>query len=244
MKRRLINMIDQATGLKWERTGGKKPTEGRELTDKPKLAEALMSKTQFSQEEWKRFDIKDLRYDHFIQSRGAFFEPLSSFIRSGNTYLRPLSKYFQSVAYFRPADQAKSIGDDASNYIEIDDKYYYIEIDDKYFQVRAVTNANQAARNLVPTASYSGEGACVNVWWCYSVCVCLRVLAHDTCVRATPRRRQNMLGHANVCIMIASLRVQHISLVFECSTACTRPFNGNVMSYYHLWVVTRLAAVC
>ena len=158
------------SGLSWEKikptTKGRqlKPTKGRELTA-PKLAEALAKQTQFSQEEWKRFDIKDLRYDHFIQSRGAFFEPLSSFIRSGNTYLRPLSKYFQSVAYFRPADQAKSIGDDASNYIEIDDKYYYIEIDDKYFQVSAVTNANQAARNLVPTASYSGEGACVNVWF-------------------------------------------------------------------------------
>ena len=72
-------MIDQATGLKWERTGQKpKPTEGEgkggELTA-PKLAEALAKQTQFSQEEWDGFGIKDLRDDHFIQSRGAYFRP-------------------------------------------------------------------------------------------------------------------------------------------------------------------------
>jgi hypothetical protein len=68
------------SGLSWEKikptTKGRqlKPTKGRELTA-PKLAEALAKQTQFSQEEWDGFGIKDLRYDHFIQSRGAYFRP-------------------------------------------------------------------------------------------------------------------------------------------------------------------------
>jgi len=57
-------------------TGAKKPAEGRELTDKPKLAEALMSKTQFAQEEWDDFGISDLRYGDFIKSGGAYFKPI------------------------------------------------------------------------------------------------------------------------------------------------------------------------
>lgn len=135
-------MIDHACGLRWESTGGIQPTKGREL-ECPELKKALAKQTRFSKEEWDKFRISNLRYDHFIQS--------------GN-------------AYFRPADPSQLISDDAP-------KHYYIKIDDKYFQVSAVTSAHQAARNLVPTVSYSGEGA-LTVCRCHSICVRARVFAH------------------------------------------------------------------
>jgi len=53
-------------GLKWEKIGTEKPTEGRELTDM-NLRKALRTQRIFSPEEWSHFGIEDLRLDDFVK---------------------------------------------------------------------------------------------------------------------------------------------------------------------------------
>jgi hypothetical protein len=62
------------TFLKWQRAGNTEPAEGRNL-EHEKLAEALKNKTEFTKEEWKEFNIKDLCADHFIKSGNEYFQP-------------------------------------------------------------------------------------------------------------------------------------------------------------------------
>jgi hypothetical protein len=65
--------LDQL-GLKWLPAGNTEPAEGRNL-EHEKLAKALENKTEFTKEEWKKFDIKDLCADHFIKSGNWYFQP-------------------------------------------------------------------------------------------------------------------------------------------------------------------------
>eukprot|EP00931_Biecheleriopsis_adriatica_P117613 TRINITY_DN93109_c0_g1_i1.p1 TRINITY_DN93109_c0_g1~~TRINITY_DN93109_c0_g1_i1.p1 ORF type:complete len:3900 (+),score=642.63 TRINITY_DN93109_c0_g1_i1:1334-11701(+) len=60
---------DSVSGLKWQRVGPRRRGAGRELPNDA-LAEALKSKTEFTQTEWEAFGIKDLQSDHFIATRG------------------------------------------------------------------------------------------------------------------------------------------------------------------------------
>jgi len=62
------------SGLKWEKTGATKPTQGRELHE-PKLTLALAKDTTFTKQEWGGFGICDLRRDDFIISDGFYFKP-------------------------------------------------------------------------------------------------------------------------------------------------------------------------
>ena len=50
------------------------PAEGQEISN-PSLANALLSKTEFKQEEWEMFDVHDLRIFNFVKSGDAFFKP-------------------------------------------------------------------------------------------------------------------------------------------------------------------------
>ncbi len=61
-----------AAGLKWEKAGDSKPTQGRELSH-PELAAALESKTEFTQQEWDAFGISDVRSHDFIKVGDAYF---------------------------------------------------------------------------------------------------------------------------------------------------------------------------
>ena len=61
-------------GSQWEEIGVANPT-GRELSN-PKLATALMSKTQFTADEWRDFGIYDLGKDDFIQSGAWYYKPV------------------------------------------------------------------------------------------------------------------------------------------------------------------------
>ena len=104
--------------------------------------------------------------------------------------------------------KAKLIGDDAPN-------HYYIKIDDKYFQVSAVTSAHQAARNLVPTVSYSGEGT---VTFCCGVIlfVCVHVCLHIGQMHVT------ILCY--LCESCSKAQTEH-------ARTCKRLYNDNVRSF-------------
>ena len=70
------NVRLRTSGLKWKKTGATKPTQGRELS-KSSLAEALKSKTEFSQEEWRAFGLgDDLRPDDYIKTDDVYFRPI------------------------------------------------------------------------------------------------------------------------------------------------------------------------
>ena len=59
---------ESSLGLEWRSIGGTKPGDGEELTNTA-LASALQHKTEFTQEEWDKFDITaPVRSDHFIKS--------------------------------------------------------------------------------------------------------------------------------------------------------------------------------
>ena len=61
-------------GLKWQNIGLFQPSEGRQLTS-PKLAAALQTKLEFTEEEWAMFGISHLQMDDFIKSGSSFFKP-------------------------------------------------------------------------------------------------------------------------------------------------------------------------
>jgi len=63
------------SGLKWQNVGATKPEQGREL-DNAKLADALMNKTEFTEQEWNNFGITDLRNDHVVKSGATYLQPV------------------------------------------------------------------------------------------------------------------------------------------------------------------------
>lgn len=65
------------SGLKWQNIGASRPSEGRQLTS-PKLAAALQTKLEFTQEEWDTFGIPHVHEDDFIRAGSSFFKPASS----------------------------------------------------------------------------------------------------------------------------------------------------------------------
>jgi len=114
----------ESFGWNWEAVGTKKPAKGTELevdeklankkeaagTQKlanKKLADALVTKTNFTQEEWDELGVRDLRIWHFIKAGGTYFRPSADFtkeewgalgipdlhdddlIKSGTSYFRP-----------------------------------------------------------------------------------------------------------------------------------------------------------
>ena len=89
----------EISGLRWEKIGGNKPTEGRELTA-PNLAEALKNQTEFVQKELDDLDIgiSDLRYDDFIKSGHAYFKPVAEWKAepAAEVYNRWSGGYFQT----------------------------------------------------------------------------------------------------------------------------------------------------
>ena len=62
------------SGLRWLVAGDTEPTTGHNLQN-ANLAEALQKKTEFTQQEWDAFGIKDLREDHIIKSGNSYFKP-------------------------------------------------------------------------------------------------------------------------------------------------------------------------
>ena len=66
----------RATGLKWRKVA-EKPQQGVELSNTvyKELAKKLPQKTEFTQEEWDKFGIKDLDNHNFIEAGGAYFQP-------------------------------------------------------------------------------------------------------------------------------------------------------------------------
>ena len=65
-------VVSSVSGLSWERTA--KPTQGQELSS-PELSKALMSKTEFSQQEWDDFGIINLCMGSFIEAGESYFKP-------------------------------------------------------------------------------------------------------------------------------------------------------------------------
>ncbi len=63
-----------ASGLKWEKVGALKPTQGRELSN-PALSTALEDRIEFTPQEWEALGISDLRPDDFIRARDFYFRP-------------------------------------------------------------------------------------------------------------------------------------------------------------------------
>ena len=63
-----------ALGLKWKVTGVYEPRRGCLLRNR-RLARALTTRTEFTQEEWQAFGISDLRSDHYIKVGDAYFKP-------------------------------------------------------------------------------------------------------------------------------------------------------------------------
>ena len=69
-----IKVAEKALGLKWHKAGDTQSTMSLSL-EHIKLAEALKSKTVFTQQEWEAFGIKDLRPEHIIYSGYSYFQP-------------------------------------------------------------------------------------------------------------------------------------------------------------------------
>jgi len=62
-------------GLNWANVGSKRPAAGNELRN-PKLADALVGKVLFTEEELKGFGLTNLRTTDFIKSGSSYFSPI------------------------------------------------------------------------------------------------------------------------------------------------------------------------
>ena len=65
-----------ADGLKWQNKGTATPVRGSELTNE-KLKTALQTKREFDAKEWREFGVHNLRYDHYIESGGNYYQPVA-----------------------------------------------------------------------------------------------------------------------------------------------------------------------
>ena len=74
-----------ASGVKWV-ASSTQPLYGQELVH-AELARALMHKTEFTQQEWEKFGIKDLRMHHFVASGNTYFEPAATSISESCHYV-------------------------------------------------------------------------------------------------------------------------------------------------------------
>ena len=63
-----------ASGLKWSNAGTAVPKKGKQVHNE-KLAKALTQKTEFTLQEFKEFNVSDLRVDNFIKSGDSYFKP-------------------------------------------------------------------------------------------------------------------------------------------------------------------------
>ena len=69
----------QVSGLKWRNVGGTQPEPGEKL-DERMLTEALGNGfTTFTQEEWDKFGIRDLRMEHYVHAHGSYFVPAAMY---------------------------------------------------------------------------------------------------------------------------------------------------------------------
>ena len=64
-----------------------------QLLEKPSLADALMRKTEFTQQEWDAFGVHDLRMHHFVKSGDSCFQPAGVEEQPDVRLLRPLAHY-------------------------------------------------------------------------------------------------------------------------------------------------------
>ena len=69
-----------ACGLVWKAPLTEMPSGGIELVNE-KLAAALSSKTEFTQEEWDAFGIDELCSDHFVRVGDVYFHPAQVYVR-------------------------------------------------------------------------------------------------------------------------------------------------------------------
>ena len=63
-----------------------------EILANPALAEALLHKTEFTQQEWDAFGVDGLRMHHFVKSGDSFFHP------AGET--QPDVRVLRQIAYY------------------------------------------------------------------------------------------------------------------------------------------------
>lgn len=64
----------EAYGLVWYCIGDERPKHGKELHNEG-LSKALLTKTDFTQEEWNSFKVGHITFDCFIESGGLYFRP-------------------------------------------------------------------------------------------------------------------------------------------------------------------------
>jgi hypothetical protein len=71
-----------------------KPTASTaQILDNPRLADALMHKTEFTQQEWDAFGVHDLGMHHFVKSGDSYFRPAGTEAQADVRVLRPLAHY-------------------------------------------------------------------------------------------------------------------------------------------------------
>ena len=64
-----------------------------QILDNPRLADALMHKTEFTQQEWDAFGVHDLGMHHFVKSGDSYFRPAGTEAQADVRVLRTLAHY-------------------------------------------------------------------------------------------------------------------------------------------------------
>jgi hypothetical protein len=83
----------KASGLKWINTGNEPTANTAQNLKNPRLADALMRKTEFTQQEWDAFGVHDLGMHHFVKSGDSHFQPAGVEEQPDVRVLRPIAYY-------------------------------------------------------------------------------------------------------------------------------------------------------
>jgi len=120
-------------GLKWEDAGATQPISKNRLAN-PALENALLSRTEFTQEEWHAFGIEISTCNVYIQSGASYFTPTSggTIIKNGGLEMALRSKKL----VFTQAEFEKF------GFLDLPINVY-IRVDDQYFKPAVTANWNK-----------------------------------------------------------------------------------------------------
>jgi len=134
-------------GLKWEEIGSQKPTMGTEIVSEA-LALGLQVKLEFSQEEWKKFEVSDLAHDSYIKVGDKFLSPAKP--EGQEIQHEAIAAELQKQLHFT-IEELKNLNVPSLS------KNSYIKAGDKYFRPAGTANHCPGFMSLAEVSDSLGD---------------------------------------------------------------------------------------
>ena len=94
-------------GLQWREYTGPLPPPKEKMLSNVALSEALKHRREFTSEEWRKFDVKNLKDDNFVQSEEKYFQPVVPEKNELNGFLQELQTQYRTERTTKPLKNLK-----------------------------------------------------------------------------------------------------------------------------------------